>query len=159
MRPRPRPRPIRRIPPTCRRHIILRQRQQGKKPTHHRPCNKINPRRILPRNRIIQIRQRSLRGRLVDEPRDIRNKALFGGRLGDGGGEELPVGFGVGVAGVEGDAVFVGDGGVEGGLHVVDGGGDEGGVEQGVGVEVVEEAGGVGLAVGEGGVLGRRLVF
>lgn len=64
------------------------------------------------------------------------------------------------MAGVEGNAVLLGDGRIEGRLHGVDGGGDEGEGEQSVGIKIVEEAVGGVLAIGEGRVLDeeRKLV-
>ena len=56
------------------------------------------------------------------------------------------------MAGVERDAVAVGDGRVKSGLHVVDGLGDEVEGELAVGVEVVEGCPGAVPVVGEFGV-------
>ncbi len=89
---------------------------------------------------VIQIGKRAVGGRGVDPVRQQVDEHGLRGRGCDGRAPHLPVGFGVDVAGVERDAVGVGDGGVEGGLHVVDGLRDEVETEESVGVEVVEES-------------------
>jgi len=126
-------------------------RKQRKPTPNHRPCLERH-RAITSRHSIVQIRHRRIRARLANpfrQPREhFRPRALAR----HGRTPYLPVILSPRVARIERDAEFLCNGGVEGRLHFVDGARDEGCVEEGVGVEVVEEAVGVGVVVGEGGV-------
>lgn len=109
--------------------------------------------RPIPRH--IQIRERRARRRLVDPLRQIVDKHIARLRRRDRRAEDLPIALSpIPITRVEGHAVGVLDGRVEGGLPVVDGLGHERGVDEAVVVEVVQEAVGRGVVVGQDGVLG-----
>jgi len=100
---------------------------------------------------IMEIRERAIRIRLID-PEGHRLKDLAAHRLAtDGRDPELPVGLGVQVAAVEGEAVFLADCVVPVGLKLVDVVGDEAGFVAGVVVAVAGLDGFLGVVAGGGG--------
>ena len=70
---------------------------------HNRPSKEIRPREPTIFLSLIQVRERTIRSRLVQPSSHALEDLGAGLRRGDGGGLEFPVGFGVEVAGVEGE--------------------------------------------------------
>ena len=70
---------------------------------HHRPRKESRPRETPIALRLIQIRERTIGSRFVQPGSHALEDSLAGLGRCDGGGLELPVGFGVEVAGVEGE--------------------------------------------------------
>lgn len=101
------------------------QRQPRKMPSHHGPCEEVRIREPPVPLRDVQIRERTIRRRLVDPPRHARHNLRAHLVRRHGRGVHLPVGLGVEVPAIEGEAVFLQGEGVPFGLGGVDCVGDE----------------------------------
>ena len=94
-------------------------------PPRHRPRHEVRPRPSAIALRLVEIGERAIRAGLV-EPLGYTLQDLGTDRFrGDGRGEEFPVGLGVEVAAVQGQAVALADGVVPVRLDFVDVAGDK----------------------------------
>lgn len=112
--------PFHRLAPAC-----FPQRQKGKMPPRHRPRHEVRARPSTIALRLMEIGKRAIRAGLI-EPLGYTFQYLGTDRFrGDGRGEEFPVGLGVEVTAVQGQAVALADGVVPVRLDLVDVAGDK----------------------------------
>lgn len=114
--------PLHRLAPTG-----FTERQKRKVASGDRPRHEVGAREAAVALRLVEVRKGAVSARLIEPLGHAFQNLGADGFAGDGGGEEFPVGLGVEVAAVEGQAVGLADGVVPVRLDLVDLVGDEAG--------------------------------
>lgn len=105
----------------------ITERQKRKMATDDRPRHEVGARKAAVALGLVEVRKGAVGARLVEPPGHAFQNLGADRFAGDGRGEELPVGFGVEVAAIEGQAVGLADGVVPIRLDLVDLVGDKAG--------------------------------